>query len=413
MEEGVRHVHTTSVAKWMSADRPTLPITLLVQAAASAAVIAPAVAAPRLIQVLGLGPSAVGFYIAIVYLGAAVSSQWSAVLIRRRGPIRSSQIGLLLSAVGLVLVGMPSVWAALVGALLIGFGYGPITPASSEMLIRTTAPARVSLVFSIKQTGVPVGGIVAGLVVPPVLVYAGSHWALGQIAGVCLLGMVLAQVLRRRLDAFRDLTEPLLTITRPASPMRFVWTHSVLRRLALCTLVFSTVQVSLTSYAVSFLNVDLLWSLVSAGAALSISQAAGAAGRVLWGAVADRWRAPRATLLGLALAMAVVGLAMPLLHSETTHAMVILLFVIYGGTAVGWNGVYLATVARLVSREQAAMATAGSLFFTYLGIVGGAPLFGIVCTALGSIGWGFAVLALPLSWSVWTLARHRWPMAVA
>ncbi|WP_417276298.1 hypothetical protein [Castellaniella sp.] len=42
-----------------------------------------------------------------------------------------------------------------VGALLIGLGYGPITPAH-----------RMSFVFSIKQTGVPLGGVLAGLVVP-------------------------------------------------------------------------------------------------------------------------------------------------------------------------------------------------------------------------------------------------------
>ncbi len=53
--------------------RATLPVTMLVQTAASAAVIAPAVAAPRLLEQLQLGPAAVGAYVALVYAAAALS----------------------------------------------------------------------------------------------------------------------------------------------------------------------------------------------------------------------------------------------------------------------------------------------------------------------------------------------------
>lgn len=114
------------------------------------------------------------------------------------------------------------------------------------------------------------------------------------------------------------------------------------------------------------------------------------------------------TLFALAVTMALAGIAMPMLHPGTPHSAAILVLVVYGATAVGWNGVYLSTVARLVAREQAAMATAGSLFFTYLGIVVGAPIFGAISSSLGSLGWGFALLAVPLGWAAWTLLQHRW-----
>ena len=174
--------------------RSALPVTLLVQAAASAATIAPAVAAPRLLADLGLGPVAVGIYIALVYLGAMFSSQWGAAWVTRRGPILTSQCSLAACALGTLLMAVPHVAAATLGALLIGIGYGPITPASSAMLARTTPPERFALVFSLKQTGVPVGGAIAGVLVPPLLSAAGPLWALGQIAALCLLGMALASV---------------------------------------------------------------------------------------------------------------------------------------------------------------------------------------------------------------------------
>ncbi len=387
----------------------TLPITLLVQSAVSAAIIAPAVAAPRLLEALHASTVVVGLYIAIVFGAAMISSQLGAPLVRRWGPIRTSQVSLGLCAAGLLLVVLPQPVVAFSGAVLLGMGYGPITPASSEMLARTTPPSRIALVFSIKQTGVPLGGVFAGLIVPFVLTQFDARWAMVVMAAICVAGIGLAEALRNALDAHRDANSPLPELSRMTQPLRFVWAHHLLRRLALCTLVFSWVQVSFTSYLVSFLHDDLTWTIVAAGAALSIAQVSAIAGRIVWGLIADRWRGgARLTLFWLALAMALFGLAMPLLAASTPHAFVIALLVVYGATAIGWNGVFLGTVARVVPHDQAAMATAGSLFFTYFGVLIGSPLFGIASGTIGRIGPAFALLALPLGWTLWTLYRSDW-----
>lgn len=383
----------------------TLPITLLVQAAASAAAIAPTVAAPALLAKLGVGPIAIGLYIATVYLTASISSQCGAALVKRWGPIRTSQLSLVLAAVGTLLVAVPSVAVAFLGAVLIGAGYGPITPASSEMLARTTTPRRYALVFSIKQTGVPLGGALVGLIVPVVLTLAGVQWSLIQIAVVCLVGVALAEMLRAQLDALRDPRHPLRALGHLLQPMRMVWAHDALRALALCTLVFSGVQVCLTSYLVSFLNRDLSWSLVAAGVALSVAQVAGVIGRVLWGAIADRLRSARKVLIALVCVMTLASPSMLLLAPDSPRFWVFVLLAIYGSTAVGWNGVFLATVARMVPIEKAATATSGCLFFTYFGVVLSPPLFGVIGSATGSLGLAFALLSVPLLWTLWKLAR--------
>jgi len=397
--------------------RLTLPVTTLVQAASSAAVLGPAVAAPRLLERLQLGTAAVGLFVALVYLGAMVATQVGAYGVRRWGPIRASQLALLCSALGLALAAAPSVWVAALGAIVIGLGYGPITPASSQMLARTTAPRHYSLVFSIKQTGVPLGGVIAGLMVPPLASlspwgpwawFSSGTGALWGMAALCLVAALTALPLAAALDRERDTACPWPTWRQMLQPAVFVATHRVLRLVALCSFIFSMVQVSLTSYMVSYLNTDLRWTLAAAGAALSASAVAGVIGRVLWGVVADRWTGPRRMLLALTVGMAACGLLMPLLAPATPGAVVVTLLCVYGATAVGWNGVYLATVAQLVPQGQAALATAGSLFFTFFGVVIGPPIFGVVGTAFGTLGPAFAVLALPLAWGGWMLARARW-----
>jgi predicted MFS family arabinose efflux permease len=244
--------------------------------------------------------------------------------------------------------------------------------------------------------------------VPPLIAAFGVAGAPVGMALLCLLGALAAWPLAAGLDRDRDDVSPWPTPRRLMAPVAFVARHPVLRSVALTSMVFSIVQLSLTSYLVSYLTGDLRWTLLAAGAALSASQVAGVVGRVVWGVVADRWLGPRRMLMALATAMAGCGLAMPLLGPGSAALPVIALACLFGATAVGWNGVYLATVARLVPHEQAATATAGTLFFTFFGVVVGPPLFGVVGSAFGALGPAFALLALPLGWGLWSLARARW-----
>jgi MFS family permease len=399
---------TAARAYSVGARRAALPITTLVQAASSAAVIGPTVTAPLLLQRLQLGPAAVGLFVALVYLGAMFATQIGDFAVRRWGPIRASQMALLCSSAGLLLLAAPLLPLVVLGAVFIGLGYGPITPASSQMLSRTTDPRHYSLVFSIKQTGVPLGGVIAGLTVPQLVGLGGAVGALFGMAVLCLVAALSAAPLANELDRERDRVAPWPNYRQVLAPTRFVATHAVLRAVALCSFIFSMVQVSLTSYMVSFLTGDLRWTLAAAGAALAASQVAGVVARIVWGFVSDRWLGPRRMLLGLALGMAACGLLMPLLEPASAVPLVVALLCVFGATAVGWNGVYLATVARVVPPGQAGTATAGTLFFTFFGVVIGPPVFGAAGTALGTLGSAFALLALPLAGGVWLLARARW-----
>jgi predicted MFS family arabinose efflux permease len=227
------------------------------------------------------------------------------------------------------------------------------------------------------------------------------------MALLCLAGAWMAAPLRQALDAGRENHSPWPRPAQLLAPVGLVWRHPALRAVAMGSLVFSMVQVSLTAYAVSYLTGDLRWGLVAAGAALSASQVAGVLGRVLWGLVADRWLGPRRMLLALALAMAACALAMTRLTPDTPTGPVLWLLCLFGATAVGWNGVYLATVARLVPQAQAGVATAGTLFFTFFGVVIGPPLFGLAGQLMGGLGPAFALLCGPLALGLVVLWRLR------
>ena len=351
------------------------------------------VMAPVIAQDLQMSPTLVGVYVAITYGGAMVSSLMGGAAVKRMGAIRVSQYGLMLCALGLLLCTLPWIGAIALGAVCIGLGYGPITPASSHLLARTTAKHQMSLVFSIKQTGVPLGSLLAGAIVPTLLLGLPWQVCMAVVAGVCVICAAISQSVRNALDEDR---QPHLSMQGVSwvQPIRLVFAHRALASMAACSFMFSMVQLSLTTYLVTFLHEDLAYGLVAAGLALSVTQFGGMAGRIVWGYVADRWMGASRMLIILAAMMALGALATTTLTQDTPKSVVIFILLTFGASAIGWNGVYLAEVAKRAPEGMASVATGGTLVFTFFGVVVGPPIFGALSALFGTYRAGFTALVL-------------------
>ena len=380
--------------------------TLFIQAMVAMALLTLPVMAPVAAQALSVSPAMVGFYVSITYLGAMFASLTSGNTVSRFGPIRVSQLGLLLCALGLCLCATPWLPVIAIGALLIGLGYGPITPASSQILARTTPADRMALVFSIKQTGVPLGAMMAGAIVPSLMLALNWQWTMVMVAIACVLSALLAQPLRQELDELRQANLP-FQMSALTSPIRMVLGHRPLATMAACSFMFCMVQMSLTTYLVTYLHDDLSYGLVSAGLLLSVTQMGGMGGRILWGFVADKWLGAQKTLALLAALMALCSLTTALFLPLLPLWGIWMVLIVYGASAIGWNGVYLSEVARQAPEGKASVATGGTLTFTFLGVVIGPPIFGALSTAFGSYRAGFLALLVTSSLCAWVLFRLR------
>ncbi|MVW77521.1 MFS transporter [Bordetella sp. 02P26C-1] len=383
-----------------------LGITLAVQALVSAAALVVPVLAPVLSASTGVGAEMVGLYVALVYVGAMAGSLTAGNWVVRLGAIRASQCGLALCAAGLLCSLSGQVALLAVGALLLGLGYGPITPASSHLLIRTTPPHRMSFVFSVKQTGVPLGGVLAGMLAPKLEIAVGWRGALLVTAIACLACAALAQLVRAELDADRRPGRSAL-LGDLRAPLALIFSRRPLALLAIVSLCFSAVQWSYSAYVVTYLHEDLAYTLVAAGMMLSLGQVAGVAGRLFWGWCSDRYLGPVKTLTVLALLMTLGMLVLALLPGNAPTVLVALSLMVLGAAAVGWNGVYLAEIARQAPVGRASLATGGALTCTFLGVVLGPPIFGAMATLMGSYRVAFILIVLPALFVGLALATQR------
>ncbi len=382
-----------------------LAITFAVQAMVALAIYGAPVMAPVAAPALGVSASAVGYYIAAAYFGSMLSSAVAGGWLARFGPIRISQIGLMLCLAGLLLSASAWVPLVLLGGFVVGLGYGPATPASSVILVHAAPREIFSLVFSIKQTGVPAGGVLAGLLVPMLVLSLGWQWG-AAVIGVACLALALAIQPARALYDTELKPDARIALASAFAPVAMVLRVPALRVMCISSFVYGGVQIAMVTYLVSFVIEDFGLSLVAAGALMSASQVASVVGRIGWGLLADRALGRRVVLGILGIGMGLSALA-SLAASPAWPAWLLVAYAsVFGATAVGWNGVFLAEVARIAPEGRTSEATGGCLFFTFLGVVLTPLLFNGVFTLTGSYPTSFAVFAVPALWvGVWMLAR--------
>jgi MFS family permease len=379
-------VHTATVA---------LFATLAIQVFTSLTATASAVLAPEIARDFGVSTKLVGVFVGVLYVGSMTASLTSGHFIARYGAIRVSQICVLICAIGIALVAsLPSQAAPLlvVAPVVIGLGYGAITPASSEVLSRTAPPHRLALTFSIKQTGVPAGAALAGAALPSLALAIGWRPALFIIgaSGVCVAA--LAQSTRRRLDIRGP--ERDFSLAALFAPLRVLVRHRALVELSIVGFVYAAMQVCLMSFLVVYLTEAVGYPLIEAGLALTIANVGGIIGRILWGAVADQWVPPRRLLGMIGIASAACAFATATFSAEWPLTALLVLAAFFGATGIGWNGVQLSEVARHAPPGQAGAITGASGFITFAGVVMGPPLFALVAALIDSYRIGFVIFGI-------------------
>lgn len=363
------------------------------------------VAAPAVAADLDLSPALVGVFTGIVFTGSMISQVSCGGFITRFGPLRMSQVSLLISGSALLAImsGLPPIFA--VAAFVMGLGTAPSTPASSQILSRYSPPRYAPLIFSLKQTGVPIGAMTAGFLVPWCVAEFGWRGAFAVTGLMCLAYAVLLQPLRREFDRDR---KPGYSLS-PAdvgSLLRAIVTTSELRTMAVAAFAFVGLQSLFGSFLVVYLTEGLGYSLEGAGIVFAIAQSAAIPARILWGFIGGALAPPRVVLACLGVGMAVSTIGTGLFDVAWSVEMVTAVAVAYSATAVSWHGVLLAEVARLAPPDRVGATTGGVLAFGSAGMMSYPLIFSAILYWTGRYDLGFFAGAVPALIAALLLSRR-------
>lgn len=371
---------------------PVWPLvaTLATQCLATMAAFSFPAAAPAIARDLQVPGTLVGFFISTVYGVGIVSALLSPRFIHRYGAVRVCQIVLVATLAMLLACALGSVMSVAIGAVLLGLAYGATAPASTHLLVPRTPHRMMNLVLSIRQIGVPLAGVLAGLVMVPLTVRFGWRTALLWQTVPVLMLLLLIQIPRARWDSDRDLTRGIWR-TGSMAPLGMLRESVAIRRLALASFIYTGMQLCFITFMTVHLTSQAGFDLIRAGQALAAYQIAGVISRPVWGWLADNVLAARQLLALQGLIMCATAVLSGQFGVDWPPMLVVAVCAAAGATASGFTGIAYAEWARLGgARRTEATGLGTSVMFAGVMLLPSA--FSIAVTAFGDYGVAYGVI---------------------
>ncbi|MDO8532420.1 MAG: MFS transporter [Dehalococcoidia bacterium] len=344
---------------------------------------------------LGLSRTSVGMIASAGALGHVVILFFAGALADTLGIRRMIVIGLLVAMGGLLLFALaPSFPVMLLGIFIAGFGSSLASPAVTKTVVSWFPPRTRATAMGIKQTGVPLSGVLGALLLLPLGVASGWRVSVVVIVaavaaiGVCVFALYrdppAVEAAGRRTGGWGVLRETLA--------LRDVWLVGFL------ALSLAAAQFIIITYLVIYLKEVLLVPVVVAGGYLALANTAGLGTRVVSGLISDRLLGARRKplLVAFGVLTTVLLAATAMVGPGTSLTLVAVLVAALGVAAIGSHALFLTLMAELGGTRGAATSVGLGLTLVQLGAFASPPIFGQVVDRTGSypLAWGiFAVLA--------------------
>jgi MFS family permease len=365
----------------------------------------PAVIAPAIIADLRIDAAWIGVYFGLSATASLVAQLGCGSFIVRHGALRMSQISLAMMAAGTALAALGSPLMLVLSAIVCGGGGAVSTPSSSHLLSRVASSRYLPLVFSIKQTAVPAGLLLAGLIGPPLT--QATDWRVTMLvsAAAGAIFVLMLQPLRKTFDDDRVPTRTFRLSDFKETLLSVLGTPS-LRALGFACLAFNGLQTVMTAYFVVYLT-TIGYTPVAAGFVFSVAVSVAVPGRILWGWLGSSYVTPRTIMCGLAFGMAVSVALLALSDASWPTLLVGLVACLLSATALSWHGILLAETARAAPEGMRGGVTGGVLSFGQVGALGLPLIYSGLLDSTGSYGMGFIVCGVPALLVGVQLLRHR------
>lgn len=340
---------------------------------------------------LGLSAAAAGLTVASFAFGRIFGAYAAGVAADRVGERRVMLLGALLAAALVALAAAtPFPFFTLLFALG-GAAGASSTPAGGRLVLLAFPRNRHGLALGIRQTGIPIGGLIAAATLPWFAGLTTWRWSLVLAAGMAVLLVVPLSRLRD------DRTSDELPVDRPVAARLRHDRNLVLLTLWSCLVV--TGQYALLAFLALDLHQRIGLSLERGSLLVALANASGIAGRVAWGGVSDRALAHgrKPLLLVLTAGCLVAALALFAAPRSASTAEMAGIAILAGLTLIGYQGLWITMVAEVAGPVRVGAATGFAVTFVGLAIALSPPLYGLVADIAGTYRAIWAVLSVVLA----------------
>ena len=341
---------------------------------------------PLIEQSLDLGHAAFGLMVSAYYGGTLLLALPAGWMVDRYG-LRAMLIAAhAFLATGLVvLAGAEGLVTGAAGLFLCGTGYAFINPATARAVLLWFPRSTRATTMSVKQSGVPVGGVVAAL-----LAAAGhSEWR-ALIVGMAVVTVVAGASYL----ALRVAPQP------QSHAVRFAHILALMRlpRLAMfnaAACLYAIGQAAFFAYLVLYARDALAVPIALASLSLAVAHVASATGRIAWGIASDRMiRNGRIVCIVAIGICATVGVALLVAAPALGATALIVTAGLVGLTLGSYAGLIQAASVESIEPQRAGAAIGYNMLLLSFGTMLGPALFGAGVEAMGYAATWLALSAL-------------------
>ncbi|MEU8380698.1 MFS transporter [Streptosporangium sp. NPDC048865] len=308
-------------------------------------------------------------------------------------------IGALVVAVALATgSAAPGYVSLLVVLLIAGAGYSTVQPGGSKSVASWFDARQRGLAMGVRQAGLPLGGVLAALVLPAMATASGWRSTLVAGALAALSGAVAFMALHRRPPGRRP--TPATSRVRPG-PLREPYMKKIILSGTSMVAVHSGVGV------LTVLYLHEVTSMAPASAALVYVavQCAGALGRVCLAAWSDRHRSGRYACVLTCLAAVIVGMAVLATPAGRLAAVACPVFVWLGFFGIGWYGPWVAYAAESAPPDRTGSVLGLAMAVNQVAVVLAPPVLGLLTDLTGGFASAWVLLAVLTAVTLTATAR--------
>lgn len=352
----------------------------LAMSASTFAMFALGTLAPFITDDLGLSRSELGSLTAVMFVVGALGSPVAGRAVDAFGG-RPVVIALAAAAgTGFVMAGVAPAYGVLVAAVAVaGIAVACGNPSTNKLVAAKAPPGRRGLVMGVKQSGVQLGGVVAGVALPAIAAAAGWRAAMLASAIVPAAALVAAKIL---VPPDRPGPAP-----PPASARGL---RRALGWLAGYAFLMGMSVAVIGAYLTLYAHEELGYTEAAAGLVAALMGAVGFGARILWGRLSDAFRTT--TTLLAALAATSVASQLVLWAAAGTPWLVWLGAAGTGASSGAWNGVGMVAIVSALDERDAGRGSGLVLLAFYGGYVVSPVLFGLSLDHTGSYDLGWAAV---------------------
>ncbi|PES82235.1 MFS transporter [Bacillus anthracis] len=290
--------------------------------------------------------------------------------------------------------------------LLMGMFYSVSQPGGSKVILKWFPKENCGLAMGIRQAGIPIGGALAGVLIPFLTIQYNMTYAINSIACICIIGGLLFFVFYKEPYVQAEVRKEHIKVSFWTQLKVVIWKKE-LYPIYMAGICMISLQMVLGGHFMKFLVREQSITSIVAGTVFSVMFFSGMIGRVVLAAISDVFYKGNRRIPLFITVCASIGLVLLLVISIHTITSGVLYGVsaLLGFFSIGWFSLFIAEVAELASEESVGITVGLALTLNQIAIIIAPVLFGYIVDAKGYTYAWFCIVVL-LSISAVSLSRN-------